>query len=462
MRNCGNLRPSVPQFLLNNMTKKQTKTVSEDQQRQSRKEVLMARKEREQKRTIYIGTAVVGGILLVILLIAIINEAFVSPNRAVATINEDSITLHEWQERVRLERAQRIIFLETQYESFGDIGLIQQFYGQVINELLQPELLGQTVLNEMAEEVIVLRAAQERGITVTDEDVEQEIGSSFNFFGGQSPTPLPTPTETIMPTPSLTPIPTVVITEPLPTHTPFPTPTLGPTATPLPTATPVSETAFQEEFGNLMAQYRELGVSEAQYREFIRFQLYREKLADALAEELNLSSEATQASFFFMAFDDEASANEALALIEENGYLQTWNELRSTPFDPEATSTPVVSEILWRTQDEVEQSFGSDVAEAVFTQSLNEPGAILVQVVDEETNRYYLVMVSGREVRPLSEAAITQAKQDQLASFIDGRLTGSLTFTEFDRGRVPDTPRLDPIFYTAPTATPDPLGTAVP
>lgn len=444
------------------MTKKQTKTVGEDQQRQSRKEVLMARKEREQKRSIYLGTAVVGGILLLVLLIAIINEVFISPNRAVAEVRGESISLREWQDRVRLERAQRILLLENQLEAFADIGLIQQFYGQLINELLQPEQMGQTVLNQMAEDVIVLQAARDRGITVSDAEVEEAIGESFNYFGGQSPTPLPAPTETIMPTPSITPIPTAVITELLPTNTPFPTPTLGPTGTPLPTATPVSESAFREELNTMLAGYREMGISEAQYRAYIRLQLYREKLADALAQEFNVPAEAPHASFYFMAFDTEEAANEALALVESNGYLQTWNELRSQPFDPEATSAPIVSELLWRTQPDIEQSFGADAAATVFSQPMNEPTAVIVHEVSEGTNRYFLIMVSGRETRPLSEAAINQAKQQQLTSFIDGRLTGNLTFTEFDRGRTPETPRLDPIFYTAPTATPVLPATAAP
>lgn len=444
------------------MTKKQTKTTIEEQERQSRKQVLLARKERQQKRTIYTGIAIVGGLLLLLFLVAIINEVFISPNRAVAEVSGQAITLREWQERVRFERAQRILLLESQLEAFEDVGLIQQFYGQLINELMQPELMGQTVMNTMAEDVVVLQAAADRGITVTDEDIEAAIGESFNFFGGALPTPLPTPTETMMPTPSLTPIPTAVITELLPTQTPFPTVTSGPTATPMPTATPVSEAAFQEEFGNLLADYQALDITEAQYREFVRLQLYREKLADALAEERNLSTEAEHASFFIISFEDEASANETLASIEENGFLPTWNEVRSRPFDPEATAIPVASEVLWRTQSDVGQQLGQEVAAAIFALPLEEASGVLVQEVDEETNQYHIVMVSGREVRPLSQAAIDQAKQQELSNYIDGLLTGNLTFTEYERGRVPDRPRLDPIFYTPPTPTPGALGTAVP
>lgn len=440
------------------MTKKQTKTIVGEQQRQSRKEVLIARRERQQKRTIYISIAIVGGILALLFIVAIVNEAFVSPNRAVAEVGGQTISLREWQDRVRFERAQRILFLENQLEAFGqDVGTIQQFYGQVINELLQPDVFGQTVMNQMSEDVIVQGLAQERGITVTDAEVEEAIGESFNYFGGELPTPFPSPSPTIMPTPSLTPIPTAVITELLPTNTPFPTPTLGPTDTPQPTATAVSADAFQEEFSDLLAQYRAKGVSEAQYRHYVRLQLLREKVADALAEERSLAAEAEHASFFFMVFDTEEDANEALALVEANGYLQTWNELRSRPFDPEAVSNPTVSEMLWRTQPDIAQSFGEEIATAVFALAPQTPSDIISQTLDEETSRYSIVMVSGREVRPLTEAAIQQAKAQALANLIDSRLTGSLLFTEFEQGRVPETPRLDPIFYTQLTPTPAPL-----
>lgn len=436
------------------MTKKQTKVNLEEQQRRSRKEVLMARKEKEQKRSIYIGVGIVGGILLVLLLIALANELFIAPNRAVSEVSGEKITLSDWQDRVRFERAQRILLLETQLASFGDIGLIQQFYGQVIQELLTPEQMGANVLNEMANDIIVLQEARARGITVTDEEVDEAIGESFNYFGGESPTPMPTPTATIMPTPSITPIPTAVITDAVPTNTPFPTPTLGPTNPPPPTPTAVSAEAFQTEYEDLLAQYAALGITEAQYRDFVRLQLYREKLADALAVANNMPTETEQASFFFMAFDTEEQANDALADVTAEGFLPVWNELRSRPFDPEAASNPVVSEMLWRTRAEIEQSFGIETAAAVFALPVNEASGLLMQEVDEETSRYYLVMVSGRELRPLTESAINQAKQQELASFLDSRLTGNQTTYDFYLDRAPETPRLDPIFYTPVTPTP--------
>jgi len=435
------------------MAKKQETT--NDRERQSRKEVLMARKHAQQTRQIRIGVAVVGGLLLLVFLAAAINELIIAPNRPVAIVNEEEISLKEWQDRVRFERAQRIILLENQLEAFqGNVGVVQQFAGQAINDLLQTETLGQNTLNQMIDEVVIRQAAEARGITVTDAEVEAEIGSTFNFFDGGLPTPIPTATATVEPTPSVTPIPTAVITDIVPTNTPFPTATLGPTGTPAPTATPVSAEAFQEEFGGLVAQFEDLGVSEDQYREIVRNQLYRERLIEALAVEDELSEEAVQASFFVLQFETEEEANESAAVIDSSDYLSVWNGIRSQPADPESGSTAQASEVLWRTADAVATSLGDEVTEAAFALPIGEPSSVISRTVDAETTRYYLIQVTGREERPLSASELQTRQLENLATFIDAQLTGNLTLTEYDRGRTPTTPVLDPIFTTAPTATP--------
>lgn len=436
------------------MAKKQ-ETTTNGGERQSRKEVLIARKRAQQTRQIRLGVAVVGGLLLLVFLAAAINELLIAPNRPVAIVNEQEISLKEWQDRVRFERAQRIILLENQLEAFqGNVGVVQQFAGQAINDLLQTETLGQNTLNQMIDEVVIRQAAEVRGITVTDADVEAEIGATFNFFGGNLPTPVPTATATVEPTPSVTPIPTAVITDIIPTNTPFPTATLGPTNTPAPTATPVSAEAFQGEFDGLIAQFEDLGVSEEQYREIVRNQIYRERLIEALAEEGELAEEAEQVSFFVLQFDTEEEANEAAAVIDSSEYLSVWNEIRSQLADPESGSTAQASEVLWRTEDAVATSFGPEVAEAAFDLEVGEPSDVISRTVDAETNRYYLIQITGREVRPLSASELQTLQLENLAAFIDTQLTGNLTLTEYDRGRTPTTPVLDPIFTTPPTATP--------
>lgn len=421
--------------------------------RQTRKEALKSRKLNEQNRQVQLGVLIVAGLILAILVFAGINEWLIQPSRAVANVNGEEITLSEWQNRVRYERAQLIILLENQLEAFGgDVGIIQQFSGQAIGQLLDEDAFGQGVLDAMVDETIIRQAAADRGITVTEADIDAEIGGIYNFFDGDVPTPMPAATETIMPTPSLTPIPTQVITELLPTLTPFPTATMRPTGTPAPTATAVSQESFDEQYSEFLARLDAFNTNEASFRSTIAQSLYRERLADAIAEEEELSTMAPHASYFNITFGTEEEANEALALIEADGYLTVWNTIRSLPFDPESTDTGDASEVVWRTQDSIEAIAGGLVADTVFELPINTPSELLIQESDVG-NTYTIVMVSGREDRELTESQFEQLKQERLSSFLATELNVQ-RFFEVYNGRAPRTPVLDPLFLAPPTPTP--------
>lgn len=423
-------------------------------QRQNRREILKQRKLREQNRQVRIGVFIVGGLLLAIILIAVVSELIIQPSRPVAIVQGEEISLREWQERVRYERAQLIILLEDQLEAFGgDVGIIQQFAGQAIVQLVDEEAFGQTVLDTMVDEVLIRHAAEARGIAVSEAEVEARIGEIYSYFGGELPTPLPTATETIMPTPSLTPIPTAVITEVIPTSTPFPTPTLGPTNTPFPTATPVSQASFDEQYSEFIDRLNGFGIDEEMFRRVTEMQIYREKLQDALAEEEELPTEGPHASYFRLTFNSEEEANEAVAMIEEEGFLTVWNTISSLPPDPESGSTARANETLWRSRETVEAQAGDEIAEAVFSLDLNTPSELIAEEIDEETTTYSIVMVTGREVRDFTESQINQAKGAQLTSFLS--TMGDVERTTVSFNRAPRTPVLDPLFLAPPTATPE-------
>lgn len=434
-------------------------TETEAQQRQSRKEMLIARKHERQMRNIRIAVIVIAVLIALVLGIALVNELFITPNRAVATVGETPIALRDWQARVKFERAQRIIFLENQLEAFGgDVGIVQQFGGSVINELFDPQTMGQNALNTMADELVICQAVEERGIAITDADVQAKIGEAYNFYGeGVSPTRLPDPTATIEPTPSLTPIPTAVITDVVPTETPFPTPTAGANPTEVPTATPVPEAEFQTQYTDFIAQLNDLGVDEATYRSVVRAQLCREALTEALTEEQSLSRTAPQASLFVITATTEESANEMQALVESDGFLTAWNTLQSRVEDPEATEAPPTDsfELLWRTQDALAASTSADVATAAFELDIDQPSEIIPVDNGDGTTTYYLVMVSGREERELNANEFQTRQNEMLQTFLDEQLTGNLLLNDLWRTRVPTLPVLDSKFLAQATATPE-------
>lgn len=443
-------------------------------ERESRKEILRKRKQDQQLRQIRIGVTIVAALVLLVVAVGLVMELGIAPNRSVAkvavvdpelgSVGEKDITLREWQRRVVYERAQRIIFLENQLEAFGgDVGIIQQFAGQTILDLQDEEIIGQDALDLLVQEEVIRQAAEARGITVTDADIDEALGEAFGYYGGGLPTPMPTATQTAVPTPSLTPIPTPVITEVVPTAVPSPTPALGPTSTPLPTATPVSEQAFREQLGEELARLRAYNVDEETFREFVRAQLYRERLTEALAEEQRLATEAEHASIYVLSFATEADASEAQAIIDADGYLTVWNTVRSTPIDAETAVFPNARalENLWRTQSDLASIYNEEVAAAAFSLPIGQASDIFVRtdMTGEQPDQYLIIQVSGREVRELAQNTLDQLKAQLLNAYVDAQVAQGVELTDYWRSRIPDQPILDPLFLAPPTPAPTVLPT---
>lgn len=444
------------------MAKKQRDEAREER-RLSRKEVLLARRQRERNRQVRIAVGLIVGLLVLVAIMAVVMEGVVRPAQAVARIGDTEITLRDWQERVRFQRAQFIIALEDQLEAFGgDVGLVQQFNQQQMSLLLQPELLGELILEQMVDEQIVREQAAVRGLTVTDEELQQRLEESFSYYGGESPTPFPTPTQTVEPTPSLTPLPTSVITDEVAAPTSMPTATPGPTVTPFPTATPVSEQAFQDEYDTIIRRFRDMGAAEDTYREVLRAQMYREKLAEALAEETQMSREAEHASLYVLSFASAEEAAQAEEAITETSFLDVWNRIRSLPDDDEVALPGQATELLWQTDTSIVQRYGVEIAEAAFSLELNEPSDI-VEVepgIDQLTGLeqdpvFYVIMVSGREVRDLPDSTL-ENQRFQLVTELVGtrRELGDAEVFETWRGHAPTQPVLDPLFRQQPTPAP--------
>ena len=436
---------------------KKNKQAKEEQRRQSRKEVLLLRKQERQTHQIRLVILGIAALLAVVLLVGVVNELFIKPTTPVAMINGEELPMKEWEQRVVLQRAQLVIGLEDLAEAFGqDIGQVQQFAGQQISLLEDPETLGQLVLDQMVDEQLIQQAAVARGIEVSDADVQEEIEDSFSYFGGAAPMSQPTPTETIVPTPSLTPIPTAVITEVLPTNTPFPTIPAGPTSTPPPTATPVSLESFQESFAETMDQFRQFGSDEEEFREVIQAQLLEQRLLEELAIEQELADEAEHISFFFLAFESEEEAQDTLTSIEEGDYLTIWNTIKSLPPGDAADNSAVASEILWRTEDDISNLMGPDLSGEVFDLELNKPSGVLVVPSQNEdgTDGYFIIFVSGKELRLLSEEAIRIAEQEMLTRWLEGQRQSGLEIFERWRSNVPRRPILDRRFLFPPTPGP--------
>jgi hypothetical protein len=454
------------------MAKKKQKSIQEEivSEVRTRRETLLEQKASSDKQYVTRIALGVVGFLAVVLLIGLIVEYAIVPRQAVATVNGENITLSQWQEMVRYQRARLVLGIEEQLTMFVDaeaedpaaaelqaIGFIQQFSGQQIGLLTNGyQFLGEFVLDQLVADAIVRQGAAERNLTVSEAEIEARLGEQFNYYGGGLPTPAPTASPTPQPTPSLTPLPTftpegfvLTDTETLEEDVPVPTVEPLPTNTPAPTATAVSAEAFQEQLVEQDDEIEDMRADPELFRYEVEMSLYREKLADALFIEQGLPTEAEHASAYFILAYGEAEGQALAAQVAEQGFLAVWNDLRSNPRltgDNETQQPPTAQELLWRTQADYLSFFASGpVSEAIFSLPEGEASELLLDS-RSGSNVWALVQVSGREMRPLSEAALSQQKQEVLQTWLDEQRTTQAVIFDNWRTRVPRQPILDTKF----------------
>jgi hypothetical protein len=224
----------------------------------------------------------------------------------------------------------------------------------------------------------------------------------------------------------------------------------------VPTATAVSLESFQDEFGNLISRYKDMGVSESVYRTAVAGSIAAERLLEVISEETGLSNEDLQASAYILDFPSQKEAEDALAEIDSSDFLTVWNTVKSTPPEQseETTDPASATEILWQTRDTLAGSLNADEVAAIFDAPLNEPSDIIETTGLDGNPRYLIVMPSGREVRSLSATEFRNRQIALLQQYLSDRTATDVVIGDYWRSRVPSLPILDPKFLQAPTATP--------
>lgn len=172
------------------MAKKETQTSREPTKKQRR----MSRKEQEQLRYVYMGLGLVGGLILIVLAIGLIQNYIIKPNAPVAIVDGEEISTKEYQNRVLYER----FILERQLERIQQEAanlpepsendqfteMLRNQYQQMASQVFQQRsLVDRQTLDTLTVEKLVEEEATKRGITVTEDDVTDAIN---RFLAGQA------------------------------------------------------------------------------------------------------------------------------------------------------------------------------------------------------------------------------------------------------------------------------------
>ncbi|HZD55830.1 MAG TPA: peptidylprolyl isomerase [Anaerolineales bacterium] len=432
-----------------------------DRKTPTKKHLARLERERIQRRYILLGGLLV--LLAVIGLIGygILEQTVIQPSQPVAIVNGDKITTKEFQARVRYERRQLVQQYLRTYQTMqlfagGSDQSTQAFFVQNLQQIelqLDPDTLGQQLLDTLIQDSLIRQEADRRGITVSSEEVDKAIQEAFGYYpSGKPPTPTPAPTtaptSTLSPTqlalvpPTPTPAPTESITatpvvtatpslEASPTITSTSTPTPSGTATPTPTPTPYTYEAFQQDYQSVVeALKKEINFSERQLRQVIESQLYRQKVMEALTKDLPRTQEQVWARHILV--PDQETANTVETRLKQG---EDFAKLAAEFSTDDATKNNG-GDLGWFPVGQMDPAF-EKVAFNLNIGQISDPV--------ESQFGWHIIQVLGHEDRPLSDA---QYQQLQLTKFNDWltqqRSKENVQTFEYWHERVPTEPTIPP------------------
>ena len=276
----------------------------------TRKQASRARREARIQRIVLISTGVIALAVIGLIGYALVNTLVIGPRKALATVNDQQITVKEFQNRV--------LFEDYLYQ-------LQPYHFSAFNPV--------SVIDQMVEELILRQKAKEMGIEVSDADVLKQaqllagydappLEPTSTLFPTLLPTSdaSPTATSTYVYTP--TPIPTATLA---PGETPIedPTateeataestvePTTGPTETPVPTATPITEEDNNKRFDEILSNGATFtGLTKDQIKlmwlQRVKDDLIRTKVSEKVEYHLEDKKILVHAAHILVATEDEA------------------------------------------------------------------------------------------------------------------------------------------------------------
>ena len=419
----------------------------------------LARKQREERQTrlILIFAIVIGVIIVGLVGYGLVDQLIVRPAKTVAEVGDKSISVKEFESQVQYARVQMIYQMQTYYQYYqifgSDYGSSYLSAAQSIAyQLLSTDTLGSGILDDMIDDILIREAAEELGVTVSKEEVDEAVYEAFGFF--PNGTPSPTTTATVVATPTysndmLTLVPstsTPTATEP-PTETPdvtmtpseegseteetseavTPTAEVSPTITLTPT--PFTTEVYAQDVEDFNSNFDMYNFSYDDLWKIYETDLLRQKLIEIVTADLEPVHEEVWARHILVETEEEASA-----IKQDLDEGADWNQL-ALKKSTDTTNKENGGDLGWFTYDKMIEDFSA----AAFSLK---PGEISDPV--ETYYGYHIIQLVGKREVQTSEADFQTEKSNVFDEWLAERRDArdDIVIAEDWAEYVPDTPAL--------------------
>jgi peptidyl-prolyl cis-trans isomerase D len=340
---------------------------------------------------------------------------------------------------------------------------LSQTLNQIQTQLATPSNIGQQVIDNITNDLLIRQYAKANGIVVTTADLDKAMHDAFGFFPGGTPTPTststtftyptldatqyaivtPTSPPTITPTATITLAPTLDLTATattIPSITP--TPTVSPVPSITPTATPYTLSGFQTSYKTALASYAKLGMTEADFKKiFFESQLYRQRVSTAVTA--NVTHTQEQVWVRQILIGDQATAQVIYTQLMGGADFATM----ASKYSSDTSSNTVGGDLGW---------FGRgtktiEVENAVFPMKIGEISQLI-----QSSDGWHIIQVLGHEVRPLTDTQYNNAVTAAFTQWLTNQRTSATIVVNSNwTNSVPSLPSLDSAFadqYATATA----------
>jgi hypothetical protein len=368
----------------------------------TRKQLSRAERDAQQRRRIIYAVGAVLAVVGLVVLFGVVRESLIKPNEPVANVNGELISTTEFQNRVRLVRAQLIQQADFS-QQLGDTQSVEQ----VQSQLADPINLGSLVLDGMVDELLLKQAAKDFNVAVTPDEVEVSLEKEFGF--DRNP---PTPAPTRLP-------------QPTPTASALVTQTATPAPTPAPTATPISKESAQKFYQDYLKAY---SLSDQDYRKYTELRLLSDKVREAIGATVLTTTEQIQ--FQYMRIDSVAVPT-VTAALEQDSFAAVYQAALSgtLPYSVSVLASEVTD---WLPRDAFANStdLGTAIGDAFFSTPVSQTTAIISNTTGTAS---FVGLITAKSIEPLSGSFLQQAQQNAIETWLQQRRNPSFLLTWADR-----------------------------